>query len=150
MLVMQDNFAAMIASDVAPIFFGLVDSSPQGGRNWELAKIQGVRGEHLHSCDEAAREMMRLELLSEDRCELRQELKKTVGSYIFKRVLPPTALGTRQSGLPRKLRAVVHSLRLESTSWAMTSALSSCFLGLTSDMGTEADLNTVNDISVSD
>ncbi|CAK0802962.1 unnamed protein product [Prorocentrum cordatum] len=36
---MQDNFAAMIASDVAPIFFGLVDSSPQGGRY--LDKGQG-------------------------------------------------------------------------------------------------------------
>lgn len=78
-----------------------------------------------------------------------EELVIDIDSMIFNHVCPPSGLGTRQSGLTQKMHAVIHSIRLECTSWPVTSRLLQCFVGICADMGTEMELNQVTDFSVS-
>lgn len=153
MLFMRDEFAKMFQPTTPkPTLFALIDSSPQGGRNWELTEIHDIRGEALSECGDAAREMLSMcESVSKDSpeaCDRHEELKQTIAGSIFYHVAPPSALGTRQSSLEQKLHAVMHSLRLETHSWNSADKLLKSFTCICADMGTEAQLSEVDDISI--
>ena len=84
---------------------------------------------------------------AQDRAE-RDALLQTVREKIKHHVLPPTALGTRRSTLANKFAAVSHSLRLENKSWHHVQRMAGHFVSLTTDMGTEMDLNRVDGLVV--
>lgn len=50
----------------------------------------------------------------------------------------PTAVGSGQQSLRRKVQAVAHSLRLSSPSWAATAQLMRNFCTFTGDLGVES------------
>jgi hypothetical protein len=146
MLCMQQEHALLLAE--SPILFGLVDSSPQGGRNWELLEMYGIRGPDVFEAADQARLLMNHLIQGADDCEEHERLRAKVASFVFHHVFPPTALGTRRSSLAMKLHACSHSLRLENMDWQRTEIMSQHFVSLTSDMGTEMNFNSVEGVDV--
>ena len=124
MVYLQQVHAGMLDATEPPVLFGLVDSSPQGGRNWELFEMYGVLGSNLNRCAELAREMKGHIVHGADDCEEHERARAGVTEMIFHHVFPPTALGTRRTTLAMKLHAVAHALRLESTCWQKAEQLS--------------------------
>eukprot|EP00971_Amphidinium_carterae_P095361 1886900-Amphidinium_carterae.2 len=60
----------------------------------------------------------------------------------------PAALGSAQSSLGHKLKAMTHAERMESASWSQVAHLSTCTFSRTGDFGTESGMSgTVSDIA---
>jgi hypothetical protein len=146
MLCMQREHAELLAD--RPVLFGLVDSSPQGGRNWELLEMYGIRGSSLAEAAQTARTLMNHFIQGRDDCDEHERLRANVAGFVFHHVFPPTALGTRRSSLAMKMHACAHSLRLENLDWQHTELMSEHFVSLTSDMGTEMSFNTVEGVDI--
>lgn len=149
MLYKQAYFSRLLGERQLPVVYGLVDSSPQGGRNWELTQIDYIAGADLLECVDFARQLALHEVDSLEECPEHERLRSRVAALISRHVLPPTALGTRKAGLASKLHAVCHSIRLECPDWHTASQFCKSFCSLTSDMGTEMDLNAVQGLDVS-
>ncbi len=150
MLVMRARHDALVGSDALPVIYALVDSSPQGGRNWELTELQYITGPDLAPTAAAARQLMLHEVRTDADAELHDALTRQVGSAVSKHILPPASLGTRQTSLPMKLHCMIHSLRLGCSSWEVCSKLCSAVCAICSDMGTEMDVNRVEDVKIND
>ena len=119
MLLRQDYHDIIMASD--PVLYGLVDSSPQGGRNWQLFEMHFIDGQHLKTCADAARALLSHTVNGAEDCAEHERLRSLVAGFIEHHIFPPTALGTRRSSLAMKLHACVHSLRLGNLDWGRVS-----------------------------
>ncbi len=150
MMWYRSKIDKLLSDDLPPVFFALADSSPQGGKNWELCELSWIAGSRLDGCADSARKMFLNTVHSEEDSIRHETLMRAVSDAIEFHTLPPAALGPRQLGLEHKAHALVHALRLETSSWAATSRLASLVTGMCSDLGTEADLNRVVDINVAD
>ncbi len=148
MMLMRERHDELLHASVPPVVYILVDSSPQGGRNWELTELQIVRGEDIRRAATYARELMTHYVDTFEDAEHHDLLCQSLAQLFIRHVAPPAALGTRQSGLPMKLHAMVHSLRLECSSWATCAQLCASVCGICSDMGTEMEVNRVDDIKL--
>ena len=151
MLFLQQRHADLLAAENPPVFYGLCDSSPQGGRNWEIFEMFYINGEDLDTCADAAKRMLNFSVDEDtDPADLEDFdfWRARVSQLISHHVFAPTALGARRASLAQKLHACVHAMRLENVGWHQTARFSDRFIALTTDMGSEMDLNRVDHIDV--
>jgi hypothetical protein len=127
------------------VFFGLADSSPQGGKNWLLTEEFCVAGDVLLDVSLAITDMC----LSAQRDDLQavaepmKAWRDFVASCIQHHVYPPTALGSRHANLTHKAHCMLHAKRLECNSWVQVQQLLDAHFSSTSDSGVEASLHLV-------
>ena len=130
-------------------FHALLDSSPQGGRDWLLSELQ-VLG-HRTSLEQMLQHCWKLCAVSEqaqgfsdlaDCPDLLQEIRKlseALNLSLEVVVLPPAGLGHQRSNLQHKLHAFLHSIWLGSGT-SMRKVVSS-ISSFTTDFGTESGIS---------
>ena len=134
------------------VFFGLMDSSPQGFQNWLMTETFGVDGERLLEVTQTFFDLAMLskrqserehgeEPLTVEALETILESTEAIRRATLHHTFPPTALGVRQTTLSHKVHAFLHSLRLEHSTWKQLQLFLGRTFTYTSDMGTEASLS---------
>ena len=129
----------------------MVDSSPQGGRDYELALAAVVSVENLCKWQEATDTMF---MWAQQSANSDSDLKEHLATLTSARALytthalPPVVIGRGRSSLSDKVHAVLHALRLESKDIGALVALLKSVCAITTDFGVEAGLARIEPISV--
>ena len=130
------------------VLFLLAASSPQGQQNWLMIETFGLHAGMAARAMKLFEQLYALQLhigpIPEDVLEKSLALVEDLRSCRFHHVLPPTALGPRHATLAHKTHALLHSLRLESESWAHVQQILGHVISITSDQGVEMGLNSVS------
>ena len=132
------------------VLYPMVDSSPQGGRDYEMVCLQIVFRVHLARLHEDIRQLERRRLMS--RAErvrswnVEEELMNAIRDRILKMTAPVVQLG--RTSLAMKFQATMHSLFLLSSSCDMLSFMVSSVPGWISDYGTERHFSYVEPIEM--
>ena len=132
------------------VLYPMVDSSPQGGRDYEMVCLQIVFRVHLARLHEDIRQLERRRLMS--RAErvrswnVEEELMNAIRDRILKMTAPLVQLG--RTSLAMKFQATMHSLFLLSSSCDMLSFMVSSVPGWISDYGTERHFSYVEPIEM--
>ena len=135
----------------------LTDSSPQKKFDWCLTEIHSVQ-----TCDllriiplvrrlagnrpewhdeENAEETENAHELAQLNAELASLLKPTSSDApVTFHICPPTAVGSRRSGLIHKIHALLHALFLESGSWAGVQTVLNTCRSIVTDQGVESGM----------
>ena len=125
----------------------LWDSSPRGGREWLLGELYIVKDEDLETFVTAMEELaeLRKQTASEhaDPEDREAELVRAMAKAVWHLILPPVCLGAKAMSLADKFAAVLHALRLLSSSWQMCSFLLGRVVAVCSDLGTESKLGSL-------
>ena len=138
MLLQADFFKAF--ADGGGVAFGLLDSSPQGGRNWLMTEAFLIRGQDLNETFRLSDRMYAFgcrSSLDDSDVDDFIELADSVAANIIHHVFPPTALGARKATFGHKAHAWLHSHRLESLSWKECIRLVACYFSFAVDRGPE-------------
>ena len=131
----------------------MIDSSPQFGRDYELAMMTCIRQEDAFTLmkkmeDVYEREDFPSDIRVQD-FEDEQQLVNDMAKMVNVIVLTPTVLGRARCGLSDKLHALLHALRLLVDSLSDLSVLLRSIVGFCTDFGTESSLATVPRIPLS-
>ena len=118
------------------ISYRTVDSSPQGGWDWVL---HGGRVLPTAALGQALADFHAL-CDTRGQPEGQQEIVDRLAPLLVMHAGPPTAVGSGKGSLSRKVRAVLHSQRLESESWPSALALLNSAVSWTGDLGTESGI----------
>ena len=99
------GYQEMVAN--SGICFGMLDSSPQGGRNWLMCEYTHVRGEAIQAASEAFAELVQFTRSSgvETNLDVAEKMKllhDVVESSLERHILPPTGVGARHSSAGHK------------------------------------------------
>ena len=127
----------------------LVDSSPQGGRDWLLAELQLV-GRLVPAGDLLLAFWQLADLMQSNNQDVEGEEKQELESMLMASLLagfeswtlPPAALGHQKSNLHHKFHALVGSLFLSTGPLLHNVARS--VASITTDFGTESGLSLMN------
>lgn len=125
------------------LIMGMVDSSPQGGRDWVIHECCFLHQDALQVVTEAAEQMARIGLgfeVVEDVGGAMRSLQDVVARGFRTHVFPPTGLGSWHGNIAHKFHAVLHGLRLECSSWRVVQALLHNYFTITTDLGVERKL----------
>ena len=128
------------------IALGLLDSSPQGGRNWlimEYFMLDGARLCEVLDAVLALKRFPREPPFLEHQLSLMDRCVDIIFAALRHHIGVPVVLHSRHTNLPNKGYAVMHSFRLESNSWRLVQGLVSLFFAWSSDRGQEKGLRTV-------
>ena len=146
MVRMREKHREMIVD--GGFLFGMLDSSPQGGRNWLMVEYSYVRGEASLAALDSAIQMARMSAASPKPQDFVWEMRqhqKLITLAIERHVLPPAGLGSRHGNAQHKAHARLHSHRLETASWKDTQSLMDMYFSMAVDAGPESkmmDLDT--------
>jgi hypothetical protein len=128
------------------VAFGLLDSSPQGGRNWLMIEVFYINGADLSSSFQATEKMFALrsrgildEVGIEEFIELAAHIKQALHHHVF----PLTAMGSRHASFSHKAHAWLHTHRLESFSFADLKLLAASYFSFAIDRGPEKSTTTI-------
>eukprot|EP00959_Pyramimonas_sp_CCMP1952_P289937 6063895-Pyramimonas_sp.AAC.1 len=143
MVHMQDVHCRMIQED--GILVGLMDSSPQGNRNWLLTEYSYLRGDQIDEVEQAFLNMVSLSRNEEYDETVFDWAMKSYGSVVnagFSRhILPPAGLGARHTSSAHKAHCWFHAHRLESVDWDLTQHLIGKYFSMALDSGPEAKID---------
>ena len=146
MLIMREVHQAHV--DMQSIAFGLIDSSPQGGRNWLLHEYRMFRGDMIDIAKDTVFELIgmpRQPPFLGNQWEIMEGLTDIINSDLLDTHLcVPTSLGSRHTSHTHKACNVIHSFRLESFNWRLTADVIKLFFTSTSDRGKEKHLRKVH------
>lgn len=109
-----------------------------------MTEYFGVQGEKLlHAADLVRCNASFKDMADLSRSDLEANLDNMdeVQAVCFHHTCPPTALGLRHATLAHKVHAILHSFRLESSSWSSVQGLLDCIFAITSDQGTESEVS---------
>jgi len=96
MLLLQHKHAALLAAEDPPVFYGLADSSPHGGRNWELFEMFYIRGSDLETAAELARRMLGHGPETQEDLFEHEQLRSRIAAMILHHVFPNFSKGLLQ------------------------------------------------------
>ena len=140
----------------ASVRWMMVDSSPQGGRDYELVVLCKAYLDDLqHALDlvDVMKNKSRTRHTYEDdeAFILEQEaLQRDIRQTLVMERPPPVVLGSGRTSLPDKFAATAHALFLETGSSGNLAALASEVVSCTSDLGTEFNIVRVRGARVRD
>ena len=125
-MLQMSQFHSRLISEGACLY-GMLDSSPQGGRNWLMTEYSGIHGGSLIEAAGSAHSMALLALAgAEEEDEARgiswnmRKHARLVRDSCFAHILPPAGLGARHASAAHKAHAWLHHHRLESKDWSST------------------------------
>ena len=131
----------------------MVDSSPQGGRDYELLLVCSAVTQDLPHAVTLTDAMYNL-CSDRDSCEnldkfyeAQESLQSQLKTILVVERPPPVTLGSGKTALPDKFAATVHALYLETGSAEALVRFSSEVVACTSDLGTEFNIVRVNGAS---
>jgi hypothetical protein len=125
------------------VTFASVDASPQGGYDYIMRYSISIAKADLSEAFEASLELCRNRDVE---AVARREVAAKLSSLIRRHVGCVTAVGSGRSGLNHKLACFMHSLRVETLSWADAVELASSTVSITTDLGTESKLGGVRNV----
>ena len=134
----------------------MVDSSPQGGRDYELVVLgQAYLDDLQHAL--SLMDVMKNKSLERESYEddevfsaEQQELQGTLEQLLVLERPPPVVLGSGRTSLPDKFSATAHALFLETGSSDCLTRLTSEIVSCTSDLGTEFNIVRVEGAKLSE
>ena len=141
------------ARSTPAVRYGVVDSSPQAGHDWLIARVRAIPKHALSTVFETTALLAQDAKLSEDQGEMsdmeepdlshevlpRAALFQVLHSSSALTTLPPVALGLGHTSLEDKVSALLAAMAMEVDLSYLTEYLSS-FMSLTTDMGTEVGI----------
>lgn len=113
---------------------GMVGSSPQGQHDWVLRGSRRLPLDELVGLMAAANRLCAPGVSATEERVLMHKLE----AFVSMSQGVPTAVGSGQQSLRRKVQAAAHSLRLTCPSWAATAQLIGSFCTFTGDLGVES------------
>ena len=127
------------------IYLAMMDSSPQGGRDWLLHEYSFISDACLVAAFDAASSTWAIthghEAIDDHELhDVLQSLHCVIRKAIRRHILPPTGIGSLHQNVSHKFHAFLHGLRLECGSWAETQHLISKYFAICTDMGVESKL----------
>jgi hypothetical protein len=139
---LQAVFAKMLFEESGVVRYEAVDSSPQGGFDYVMRMVVTIPVARIQEAFELS---CRLCLNSEDAGE-EYRIRDRLQNILFSHSGCITSVGSGRCGLQYKLACFLHSIRMESDSWSMCSALASSVFAFTTDFGTERGLGAVGQV----
>ena len=139
------DFHRCIVDDDA-LLFGMMDSSPQGGRNWLMSEYSGLRGRDLLDAARAAQAMAELANAPVRPDDLQWQLRvnaDVLKDAFFTHVLPPSGLGSRHGSAAHKCHTWLHQHRLECFDWRSVRRMLLCYFSVAEDKGPEQKLGKI-------
>lgn len=116
------------------IRWATVDTSPQGGWDWIMSGARVMSHTDLVSSFRDSKRLCSGILCQDEACALFEDMSLALEI----RQAAPAVVGSGRAGLTRKVRAVLHSLRLCSPSWQAAIRVLNSSFSWTGDLGTEA------------
>ena len=144
MLLMVLRHLEMISED--GVLMGMLDSSPQGRRNWLNIQCTYVKGLLLHEIAVFIVEMCMLgntENPDDDWPWRMEQLHDAIAENIVRHISFPCGLGSRHAGADHKAHAWLHSHRLESSNWPNVAKLIGLYFTICGDSGPELQINRI-------
>ena len=123
--------------------FSMVDSSPQGGRDWLMHAETNIPSSKLPEAlmlAESLSDLVTKCVEEEDALPELAAAQESLADVLSQHLLPPAALGSRHSSADHKFHAFVHGVRLENADWMLTSKHLGSIFAMTTDMGAERQL----------
>jgi hypothetical protein len=148
MSIMCSTFKRLIAE--GGFMCGLLDSSPQGGKNWLMMECFYIFGSCLILCFQYSIAMSEFKgrcgdrVLSEEERDLFIEMSEYLQTNFLHHIFAPGGLGARHSNFNHKAHTWMHSHRLESDSWKMVAQLVRLYYGFATDRGAERYIGRLN------
>ena len=139
------DFHQCIVDDDAKLF-GMMDSSPQGGRNWLMSEYSGLRGRDLRDAARAAQTMAELANAPVRANDLGWQLRvnaSVIQDAFFTHVLPPSGLGSRHGSAAHKCHTWLHQHRLECLNWRSVQRMLFCYFSVAVDKGPEQKVGKI-------
>ena len=128
MLLRAERHAFLIA--VVSVGYLLVDSSPQGGRNWMLEEAIFVRGDELENAGEAALQLKsfpRTAPFVDEQFENMDILCTAIKGALSRHTFPLTCMAARHADINHKCHCLVHSFRLDNSTWKLVAQFVNIF-----------------------
>lgn len=139
-------------SNIDAVYYAMVDSSTQGGNDYELIVVASIRKSHLVGLLDLVDSLFacRLEDGDADTATLSEDksLMEHISRHIRLHRPPPVRLASGRTKLVDKFFVTVYALFLETGTVPSLQALMSSMLVLTSDLGVEFSLTTVQPVDV--
>jgi hypothetical protein len=129
------------------VVYGLSDSSPQGGRDYQITEYYALLGRNgeLSEAGDAALKLKSFPKREDDMYEGQvddmSELMRIINTLRRHHVFPPMTMGSKRTSLTHKAHCVVQQLRLETNDFRMTADLAELFFAWVNDSGTEKHFN---------
>jgi hypothetical protein len=139
MLLEQDRSSAPLSH----CRYMLLDSSPQGNRDWLLSRATVVPRSSLIEMQGAADALLQLKEAKEIVPGSHQKLVQVLRNNMRYHTYPPAAIGLAQANVAHKCAALLHSMMLETRPGSATngrptlSALLQSIISVTGDLGVE-------------
>lgn len=145
MLTVRELIAELLQG--AASAFVMADSSPQGGRDYEIMVFDIVSACVCADMFEYQSALFGARGLPADRRELalptEPAMLSAFSNKVFRHSAPPVAIGSGASTLGHKFHALAHALHLLTGSQSLIGALSRSVLSVTTDLGVESALHRV-------
>ena len=141
--------------DVRGAVYWLVDSSPQGGRNWLMMEYWKLQAEHVLPTFFLAHELLHLHAdrrkqdVQEDSEQMLQlldresEIFDSIASALSHHHVPPVGLGSGQASAHHEAAALAHAHFLESGSTEVMIGMAESVVSFTTEKGTERLLESM-------
>ena len=128
------------------ILFLLSDSSPQGGRNYQISEYYAIASNAI-KVGELAIELKSLprnpEEVTHNEIDTMHATIADIRANLSHHIFPPQCMDSKRSGLPYKGHCVIQQFRLESSSWGGAQSLGNMSFSWCCDMGPEALFNKI-------
>ena len=131
------------------ILFGLLDSSPQGGRNWLVSEYTCLNPGVFEQAAEAFEglvalaDLLRRNFDDTDAILCMRQGRQTLSNCFSRHILPPVGLGSHHTDTLHKAHSWMHQHRLENSSWATTQKLIERYWTIAVDGGPESHINEI-------
>jgi hypothetical protein len=155
---MRDLHQQLLATDTC--FYNMLDSSPQGRYNYEIFQYVAIEGCKLVETMRLVEDIWGFKddwekLQEEDDLPILRELVESqagvfedIRAAFVSHCHPATSLGSSASSLGHTMHAVAHTNRLETHTWSDVRAKLLHSVSMTSDMGTEFGLTSIEKVKV--
>ena len=143
-LCLQDMLFSRLQLDAGPIVCGMLDSSPQHGRAYELAALTVVLASDMEGVFNGSNDLLELSLLPEAAQCQDENIKQNMAligatKKLLHVIIPsPAVIGRGRATVGDKLHAFVHMLRTLAPRLRMLEQLIKSIVGLCTDLGTES------------